>query len=80
MFYKLFLTDQHDQVEERRCMEVAVVKEGLMVNINKCDVTYQEEECYHAHLSLPSLACPSKMTNVKNIYEYVEETGYERSG
>ena len=68
------------QVEERRCMKVPVVQEGLMVNIEKCSVTYDQEECVQVRLDLPRQACPSKMTNVKNIYEYVEETGYERSG
>ena len=51
-----------------------------MVNIEKCSVTYDQEECVQVRLNLPRQACPSKITNVKNIYEYVEETGYGLTG
>ena len=57
-------------------MKVPVVKEGLKMSITKCGVSYQDDECQDRVLALPRQACPKKMTNIKNIYEYVEESGY----
>jgi len=36
--------------------------------------------CQDRVIALPRQACPKKMTNIKNIYEYVEESGYGASG
>lgn len=69
-----------EQVEERHCMAVPVVREGLQVAVSKCAVSYTGEECLQHSLELPRQACPSKMTNIKNIFEYVEESGYGYSG
>jgi hypothetical protein len=87
------------QVEDKKCMAVPRVREGLLLTVNKCSVTFGDPECSETVLTLPRQACPSKvhsfqdlhfvvhtiyfcfqMTNIKNIYEYVEETGYGVSG
>ena len=84
------------QVEDKKCMAVPRVREGLLINTNKCSVTLGDPQCSETVLSLPRQACPSKVTtiavsadcdsylfqitNIKNIFEYVEETGYGVSG
>merc|ERR1711902_346166 len=68
------------QVEDKKCMAVPRVREGLLLTVNKCSVTFGDPECSETILTLPRQGCPSKMTNIKNIYEYVEETGYGVSG
>jgi len=68
------------QVEDKKCMAVPRVREGLLINTNKCSVTLGDPQCSETVLSLPRQACPSKITNIKNIFEYVEETGYGVSG
>ena len=45
-----------------------VVKEGEMINLTKCAVNYQEEECSHTALSTPRLGCPRQITDIRNIY------------
>ena len=49
------------QVEERHCMAVPVVREGLQVAVSKCAVSYTGEECLQHSLELPRQACPSKV-------------------
>jgi len=68
------------QVEEKKCMAVPRVREGLLLTVNKCSVNIADPECSETVLTLPRQGCPAKMTNIKNIYEYVEETGYGASG
>jgi len=68
------------QVEEKKCMAVPRVREGLLLTVNKCSVNIGDPECSETVLTLPRQGCPAKMTNIKNIYEYVEETGYGATG
>ena len=42
-------------------MKVPVVKEGLKISINKCGVTYQDDECQDRVIALPRQACPKKV-------------------
>ena len=42
-------------------MKVPVVKEGLKISINKCVVTYQDDECQDRVIALPRQACPKKV-------------------
>ena len=42
-------------------MKVPVVKEGLKISINKCGVTYQDDECQDRVIALPRRACPKKV-------------------
>ena len=49
------------QVEDRHCMAVPVVREGLTISVTKCGVTYEDEECLESTLSLPRQACPTKV-------------------
>jgi len=68
------------QVEDKKCMAVPRVRKGLLLTVNKCSVNFGDPECSETVLTLPRQGCPSKMTNIKNIYEYVEETGYGVAG
>ena len=76
-------------------MKVPVVREGLDITLSKCNVEYNDNECLETVLTLPRQACPSKvslkhrrkfleflfkMTNIKNVYEFVEESGYGVAG
>ena len=49
------------QVEDRHCMAIPVVREGLDISITKCGVTYEDEERLESALSLPRQACPTKV-------------------
>ena len=49
------------QVEDRHCMAVPVVREGLSISVTKCEVNYKDEECLESVLSLPRQACPTKV-------------------
>ena len=49
------------QVEDRHCMAIPVVREGLDISITKCGVTYEDEECLESALSLPRQACPTNV-------------------
>ena len=50
------------QVEDRHCMKVPVVREGLDITLSKCNVEYNDNECLEIVLTLPRQACPSKVS------------------
>ena len=61
------------QVEDKKCMAVPVVKEGLPITVDKCTVSLGDPECSETVLSLPRQACPEKVnqppsyTHITNV-------------
>ena len=49
------------QVEDKKCMAVPRVREGLLLTVNKCSVTFGDPECSETVLTLPRQGCPSKV-------------------
>ena len=49
------------QVEDKKCMAVPRVREGLLLTVNKCSINFGDPECSETILTLPRQGCPSKV-------------------
>ena len=56
------------QVEEKKCMAVPRVSEGLLLTVNKCLVTFGDLECSESVLTLPRQGCPLLELRARSLY------------
>ena len=60
------------QVEDKKCMAVPRVREGLLLTVNKCSVTFGDPECSETVLTLPRQGCPSKVVFRIRILYFIQ--------